>query len=227
MPRVWNEFAFCWEYKCGCLQYQDGWDKCQSCVKEMMHKEWSDEEMDVNPADHPERRRAKNQTTSITNPYGPNGHTCIKDDGGTPNRKCVACESEVSIARQEKPAPIPTTEEVKPIMRQFEGGATRSNNEGKLDYFRFNHPLVEKVFAEYMHKHRKQADGNVRDGNNWWKGWPKETSAESLMRHIKDIELHLANYPQEATEQLVDSICASIFNLKAMLLQVLREQGRA
>lgn len=28
-------------------------------------------------------------------------HTCIKDDGGTPNRKCYACEEEIRNDRAE------------------------------------------------------------------------------------------------------------------------------
>lgn len=202
LPKQWNEMGF-WEYKCGCIQYQDGWDKCSACIKALREENWEDEEMDVNPAETPERRAAAQRG------FGTRGY------------------KEIDTLQKEVIQPLQKDEHFQVPIRKFDSGATRSNNEGKLDYFRFNHPLVEKVWAEYMHKHRKQENGELRDGNNWWKGWSKETSAESLIRHIKDIELHLAGYPHEATETLEDSICASIFNLKALLLQVLKEKGRA
>ncbi len=44
-------------------------------------------------------------------------------------------------------------------MRNFETGATRNLCDDKLAYEGFNSPLVMKRFAEYMHLHRKQADG--------------------------------------------------------------------
>ncbi len=45
---------------------------------------------------------------------GINGHTCIKDDGGTPNRRCDACEEEKK-------------NEVK-VMRKFESHLTAHIN---------------------------------------------------------------------------------------------------
>lgn len=59
-------------------------------------------------------------------------------------------------------------------MREFRTGATRDNDEGKYDYEGFYHPLVVKRFGQYMDKHRKQADGKLRDSDNWQKGIPKE-----------------------------------------------------
>lgn len=200
--KVWNKLGF-WEYTCGCLQYQDGWDSCeehkrlrietknrQCFAVDKFDLDWVDEEGDVNPADMPERRVAK-------------------------QREVIQ-----KTLEDEKNLPLPA-------MRKFETGAIRSNNDGKLDYMRFNHPLVEKVFAEYMHRHRLQEDGGMRSGDNWQKGWEKEISGESLLRHIKDIELHLKGYPNEATEGFIESICAARFNLNALLLQLLRENGRA
>lgn len=112
-------------------------------------------------------------------------------------------------------------------IRAFDTGATRDTNTNKLDYYRFNNALVDKVYAEYMHKHRKQSDGSLRSGDNWQNGWDKHTSMESMTRHVQDIKLHLTGYQKEATENLVDSICATIFNAKALLLEVLKESGRA
>ena len=73
-------------------------------------------------------------------------------------------------------------------MRNFKSGATRSNADGKLEYFGFLHPLVDKSFCEYMNKHRIQEDGKLRDSNNWWKGWDKSISLQSLVRHVEDLK---------------------------------------
>ena len=47
-------------------------------------------------------------------------------------------------------------------MRKFETGATRDEEIGKYDFEGFLAPTVLVRFAEYMHKHRIQADGNIR-----------------------------------------------------------------
>ena len=35
-----------------------------------------------------------NKSSSVWRNWAAPEHTCIKDDGGTPNRKCAACEAE-------------------------------------------------------------------------------------------------------------------------------------
>ena len=59
-------------------------------------------------------------------------------------------------------------------MRLFESGAIRDNDDDKLDLEGFYSPLVVKRFAEYMHKHRIQADGGLRASDNWQRGISKE-----------------------------------------------------
>lgn len=73
-------------------------------------------------------------------------------------------------------------------MRLFKSGATRSNSDGKISYYGFRHPLVELSFGNYMLKHQVQEDGKIREPNNWWKGWDKKTSLESLVRHVEDLQ---------------------------------------
>jgi len=51
-------------------------------------------------------------------------------------------------------------------MRTFKTGATRNDDTGKLDFEGFLSPIALEKFAEYMHKNRIQADGNVRDSDN-------------------------------------------------------------
>lgn len=79
-------------------------------------------------------------------------------------------------------------------IRKFDNGALRDTGEGKLNYYGFRHPLLEQKFAEYMHEHRKMADGSLRDANNWWKGWDKEISLQSLIRHVEDLQAIHAGY---------------------------------
>ncbi len=77
-------------------------------------------------------------------------------------------------------------EESKSTMRTFETGATRDSNEDKLDYKGFLSFKAIRKFAEYMHSHRKQADGTLRASDNWKKGIPTSTYEESLTRHTME-----------------------------------------
>ncbi len=72
-------------------------------------------------------------------------------------------------------------------MRQFEGGATRDNDDTKNDYEGFFHPLVIEAYGNYMTRHRRQADDNLRDSDNWQKGIPKNVYMKSLWRHFLDL----------------------------------------
>ena len=52
-------------------------------------------------------------------------------------------------------------------MRKFDTGATRNNDETRLDYEGFLSPLVLERFAQYIHKNRVQDDGTIRASDNW------------------------------------------------------------
>lgn len=79
-------------------------------------------------------------------------------------------------------------------IRQFESGATRSSNNGKIEYYGFRHPLTELSYGEYMIKHQTQENGEKRESNNWWKGWNKKISLQSLIRHTEDLQAIHAGY---------------------------------
>lgn len=79
-------------------------------------------------------------------------------------------------------------------IREFGNGAIRDTSNGKLDYYGFRHPLIEQKFAEYMHEHRKMADGSMRDANNWWGGWDTTVSLQSMIRHLEDLQALHAGY---------------------------------
>ena len=113
-------------------------------------------------------------------------------------------------------------------MRIFDSGGTRDSDEDKLDHEGFSHPLVEQAYAQYMHKHRKQADGKLRDSDNWQKLFGEDhlqVCMKSGYRHFfdwwsghrgKDIDI-------------VEALCALRFNVNAYLYKVLLDQadGRA
>jgi len=108
-------------------------------------------------------------------------------------------------------------------MREYDTGATRNNNEDKPNYEGFLSPLVIKEFGRYMHRHRHQADGKLRDGDNWQKGMPTDDYMDSLLRHVLDVWLHHRGYPEQAEEDLREALCAIIFNTQGYLLHTLLE----
>ncbi len=105
-------------------------------------------------------------------------------------------------------------------MRNFESGATRDSEGDKLDYEGFISPLVLRRYAQYMHGHRKQADGSLRDSDNWQKGIPKDVYMKSLIRHTIDLwGCHRGTTVQEYFEDL---LCAIMFNAMGLLREILR-----
>jgi hypothetical protein len=69
-------------------------------------------------------------------------------------------------------------------VRTFPTGATRDTDEGKLDFDGFLSAAVLEKFAEYMHKHRKLADGTLRASDDWKKGLPRDVYRKSTWRHF-------------------------------------------
>lgn len=101
-------------------------------------------------------------------------------------------------------------------MREFDTGATRDTNEGKYDYSGFISPAVMTIFAAYMHRHRKQADGTMRAANNWKKGIPVTAYHESLIRHVFEYWLYVEQHGG-AFDEAIDSLCAIMFNVQGLL----------
>ena len=107
-------------------------------------------------------------------------------------------------------------------MREFESGATRDTDEGKLKYHGFLCPAVERRYAEYMHKHRFKADGKMREPDNWKNLFGDDhydVCIDSLHRHFMELWLVHEGYDGEDIEE---SICAMMFNLKAYLYKILK-----
>lgn len=109
-------------------------------------------------------------------------------------------------------------------MRQFETGATRDTDENKLDYEGFLSPLVLQRYAEYMSKHRKQADGQLRAADNWQKGIPKEAYIKSGFRHFMDWwKEHRGISTQDGLEE---ALCALIFNATGYLFEIIKNKKK-
>ncbi len=108
------------------------------------------------------------------------------------------------------------------MMRNFESGATRDNEEGKFDYEGFLSPLVIEAYGKYMHKHRKQADGKLRDSDNWQKGIPKTAYIKSAFRHFIDIWKEHRGF--RSKDGLEEALCALLFNIQGYLYEYLKEK---
>lgn len=100
-------------------------------------------------------------------------------------------------------------------MRTFQSGATRDDDVDKLDFEGFLSPLALKRYAEYMNSHRIQADGKLRDSDNWQKGIEIVAYIKSLFRHMLDVwQIHRGYkaFDNKGKVDIEDALCAVIFN---------------
>ena len=110
-------------------------------------------------------------------------------------------------------------------MRIFKGGATRDTDDAKPDLEGFLSPLVLDRFAEYMTKHRVQADGKIRDSDNWQKGIPLEAYMKGGWRHFHDwwrqhrlrVWYGEESAREEDDAELEEALCALMFNVMGYL----------
>ena len=109
-------------------------------------------------------------------------------------------------------------------VRTFDTGATRDTEEGKLDYEGFISPFVLKRYAEYMHEHRLQGDGTLRDSDNWQKGMTLAVYTRSLIRHVMDFWM-MRRAPVVDAKAEQDALCAILFNAMGYLFQRLTKGG--
>lgn len=108
-------------------------------------------------------------------------------------------------------------------MREFETGATRDGDTNKYDYEGFLSPLVIERFGAYMHKHRQQADGKLRDSDNWQKGIPLDAYMKSGWRHFIDWwKNHRSADSAKDADAVEEALCALIFNAQGYLHEVLK-----
>ena len=110
-------------------------------------------------------------------------------------------------------------------MRKFKTGATRDTEEGKNDYEGFLSSLVIRAYGKYMTKHRKQADGKLRDSDNWQKGFGDkhfDVCMKSLWRHFLDVWKEHRGF--KSRDGLGDALMGSLFNNIAYANEYFKEQ---
>lgn len=111
-------------------------------------------------------------------------------------------------------------------IRMFDTGATRNLDSKKFDYEAFLSPVVLHRYAQYMHEHRKQKDGTLRDGDNWQRGIPQSVYLKSLIRHTMDFWRSLRGGkvvdPDTGLVMLNEELaCAIMFNIMGWLHEAL------
>jgi len=111
-----------------------------------------------------------------------------------------------------KPTPAPPAQRVP---RTFVTGATRDIDVDKYDYAGFLAPGVLMRYGEYMHKHRIQVDGTLRDSNNWQQGIPRSVYMSSMFRHFVEVwRGHEAGLVDD------EALCALMFNVMGYLFEL-------
>ena len=110
-------------------------------------------------------------------------------------------------------------------MRTAISGATRDDNDGKLDYFKFFSAVAFNAYCKYMFEKRVQPDGALRDADNWQKGMPRHWYCESAERHLLDVVYHTKGFPELADETLETALCALMFNTQAYLHEILIDRS--
>lgn len=113
-------------------------------------------------------------------------------------------------------------------MREFSTGATRDDSDSKFDYEGFLSPIVLERFGEYMHKHRKQADGKLRDSDNWQKLFGEDhynVCIKSAWRHFMSFWKSHRGYSTE--EDIEESAMALIFNIQAYMYKRLKDKNES
>jgi len=114
-------------------------------------------------------------------------------------------------------------------MRKFDTGATRNIDTNKNDYEGFLSPLVIEEYGNYMNKHRKQADGQLRDSDNWQKGIPLSAYMKSSWRHFVDMWFIHRGYKRFESMDgheltMKEALCALLFNIMGYLHEVLKSE---
>jgi hypothetical protein len=112
-------------------------------------------------------------------------------------------------------------------MKKFETGATRTDDSLRDDPEGYLSPLVIERYCQYMTKHRVQADGSVRDSDNWQKGMPESRGWKGLYRHFLHGWLRWRGFePHDklSAENTEEDLCAMLFNINVILHQRLVEK---
>lgn len=103
-------------------------------------------------------------------------------------------------------------------MRKFKSGATRDNDEQKINIVGSFSPLVICRFAQFMRNHNIKDGKLKRNESNWKKGMPIQSYFESKARHYLEAWKTYEGYEEGNIENL---LCADLFNTMGHLHEVL------
>jgi len=149
---------------------------------------------------------------------------------GETSKTCVTystkAEAEAAFALYLEKQKFPQ-EPVAGAARSFQSGATRDSLQGKLSYVKALSPIVLQRYVQYLADHRLQADGSMRDFDNWKKGIPKDVYLDGLGRHFMAVWLLQQEFPAEDNHgpvTLEDSLAAIIFNASGWLHELVQER---
>ena len=119
-------------------------------------------------------------------------------------------------------------EKIQENIREFDTGATRDTDVGKLSYIKGLCPNVLRGYMQYLDKHRRQSDGNMRDFDNWKKGIEKDVYLDSLGRHFWDVWLIMHGFEVEDKDGkkvcLKDALHGILFNDMGILYELEKEK---
>jgi len=109
-------------------------------------------------------------------------------------------------------------------MRKW-GNATRDSNTNKPNHIGYRDILVEEAYDLYMLKHQKQADGTMRDADNWKSYFGEKhykVCIESAYRHFEDWWKEFEGL--ESRDGIDEAINGLKFNIDAYYSKVLRDR---
>jgi hypothetical protein len=111
-------------------------------------------------------------------------------------------------------------------MRTFESGATRSNDDEKIDYEGFMSPAAVRLFGRYMQRHQICEDGSQRASDNWQNGIPLSSYMKSMFRHFVDLwELHRRGDTLTGPG-IEEALGALMFNVQGYAHEWVKEEER-
>jgi hypothetical protein len=83
-------------------------------------------------------------------------------------------------------------------------------------------------FSQYMTKHRLQADGQLRDSDNWQKGMPLAAYMKGMWRHFLHLWTRHRGHPVRdpgAAVDIEEDLCAVLFNVSGYLHEILKTKA--
>jgi hypothetical protein len=111
--------------------------------------------------------------------------------------------------------------------REFDTGATRSSQAGRVDPEGFLSPLSIERYCQYLLKHQVQANGEIRESDNWQKGMPLASYVKGMWRHFLHFwTRHRGWEPMDdkSAADIQEDLCAIIFNAQGYLHELLKEE---